>query len=137
MEAIRSSETSVYPSSTQCHIPEDNLLQVMKHFIMQFSLLHLSSVQIYSSATCSQTTSVHVPPLMSETNFHTHTEPQAKVRFAYFIFYVFRQEGRRQTFLNRMVAIITGIQSALNFLMNENFDLSLSFPNLTTFSSDL
>jgi hypothetical protein len=26
MEAIRSSETSVYPSSTQRHIPEDNIL---------------------------------------------------------------------------------------------------------------
>jgi hypothetical protein len=27
MEAIRSSKTSVYPSSTQCNIPEDNILQ--------------------------------------------------------------------------------------------------------------
>jgi hypothetical protein len=28
MEAIRSSKTSVYPSSTQSHIPEDNILQI-------------------------------------------------------------------------------------------------------------
>jgi hypothetical protein len=39
-------------------------VQVMKLISMQFPPLHSSSVQIFSSAPCSQTPSVYVPPLM-------------------------------------------------------------------------
>jgi hypothetical protein len=38
--------------------------------------IHLSLVQIFSSAPCSQTPSVYVPSLMSKTKCCTHTAPQ-------------------------------------------------------------
>jgi hypothetical protein len=39
--------------------------------------LHLSLFKIFSSAHCSLTPSVYVPPSMLETKFYTHIEPQA------------------------------------------------------------
>jgi hypothetical protein len=41
--------------------------------------LHLSLDQIISSTPFSQTPSVYIPPFMSKTKFHNHTEPQAKL----------------------------------------------------------
>jgi hypothetical protein len=47
-----------------------------------FSILpssHPSPVHISSSAPCSQTPLVYVPPLMTKTKFYTQTELQAKL----------------------------------------------------------
>jgi hypothetical protein len=88
------------------------------------NLLSLHPSQISSSAPCSQTPSVCVLHLMSETKFCTRTQPQAKLLFffcffLYFNFYNFRQQMRRQQVLNWIVVRISRIQSALNFLMNQ------------------
>jgi hypothetical protein len=56
-------------------------------------LLHPSAAHIFPSAPCSQIPSVYVLLLMSETNFHTHTEPQAKC-VLYVLIFTFLESGR-------------------------------------------
>jgi hypothetical protein len=58
-------------------------VQVMKLLIMQFflrsSIFPSLLVQIFSSAPCSHTSLVYVPPLTPETELDTHTKLQAKL----------------------------------------------------------
>jgi hypothetical protein len=56
--------------------------------------LHLSLVQIFS-APCSQTPSVCVPPLMSETKFRTHTELETKIIVFYILISTFLGSRRK------------------------------------------
>jgi hypothetical protein len=61
------------------------------------SLLSLqpSSVQTFSSAPSSQTSSICATSLMSETKFRTHTKHKQNCGFLYSSFYVFRQQSNR------------------------------------------
>jgi hypothetical protein len=63
-------------------------VQVMKLLLMQFSptschFIPLRS-KIFSSAPCFQTPSGYVPPLISETKFHTQKNYKQNYSFVYF-----------------------------------------------------
>jgi hypothetical protein len=68
-EALSSSETSVLTRTKWRNIPEGAvLLEAPSYAVFPLSLPFISY---------SQTPSVYVPPLMSETIFHIHTKPKA------------------------------------------------------------
>jgi hypothetical protein len=80
---------------------------------------HPFSVQIFSSAPHSQTPSVHVPLLISETSFTPIQNHRQNYSLVYSNFYVFTQQTRRQTVLDWIVASIARNQPPLNFLLNQ------------------
>jgi hypothetical protein len=87
-------------------------------FFSNLLSLHPSLVQIVTSAHCSQTPSVYIPPLMSETSFTPIDNHRQNYSFVCSDFYVFRQQMGRQKVLHWMVGSITWI-SPLNFLLNQ------------------
>jgi hypothetical protein len=70
------------------------------HYAVFSNLLpfNLSSIQIFSSASCSHVPSVCVLPLMLETKFHTHTESYRQNYYLYIVIVTFldsRREDKR------------------------------------------
>jgi hypothetical protein len=62
--------------------------------------------QIFSSAPCSQTPSVYVPPYFRDQLLHTY-RTTSNISLVYSNFYIFWQQTRRQKVLDWMVANIT------------------------------
>jgi hypothetical protein len=80
-----------------------------------FLSLHPSSVQIFSSIPCSQT------PLSpcSALNVRDQVSHPYRTPDKIIVFYIFRQQTRGQKVLGWTVASINGVESSLNFLLNQ------------------
>jgi hypothetical protein len=97
-------------------------VQVIKLLIMQFSPTSYYSISLrLKCSLCTVFWNTH--SLLSSRNIvdqvsHAYNYRQ-NYSFVYFNCYVFNQPSRRKEVLNGMVASITRIQSALNFLVNQ------------------
>jgi hypothetical protein len=76
---------------------------------------------------------------MSETKFHTNTNHRQICISVYCNFYVVRQQMGRQKVLDWMVASIARIRSALNFLLNKFWFVTVvpKYLNCATFSNNI
>jgi hypothetical protein len=74
-------------------------------------LFYFSLVQIFFWALFSQTPSIYLPTLMSETSFTSIQNHRQNYNIVYSNFYVSWQQTRRQKVLDWMVVSITQIQS--------------------------
>jgi hypothetical protein len=93
-----------------------------------------SLVQIFSSASCSQTLLVCVPPIRHQISHPYRTTVEYNLIYIYSNFYVFRQVTRRRKVLYWMVASISRIFSWIKFW---SVTVVPRYLNCTTFWNDL
>jgi hypothetical protein len=85
-------------SSLWSYLAKNTTYEGPHYTICSNLLFHLSSVLIFSSAPCSQITSVYSLPLMSETKFHAYKNLRQNYDSVYLNCYVFRHEEKTHGF---------------------------------------
>jgi hypothetical protein len=111
-QLVRISEVLLYFNRCKyvnCHVI------LLKHFLKTKG----TEQKHRNTATCSQTRSVYVLPLMSKPIFIPIQNQVQNYSSLCYNFYVFRQLMNRQMVLDWMVVSTARIQSPLDFLMNQ------------------